>query len=378
MWAEANRYWYRGRLVAALRGGNVYTAPEIQLAFACAKFRETPGGKTTEKVILESADKRPMFVQKKDNIENIFTVVEPEPNGEALRPIDIAAMAEANREILGWIADTTAKKILAIYEKYVDKLDIFHVAFSGGKDSCVLLDLVKKNLAKKSFVVVFGDTGMEFPDTYDIIDKTEEMCEREEIPFYRTRSHFSPEESWELFGPPSRALRWCCSVHKSTPQTLKLREITEKKNYVGLDYVGVRAEESIKRSEYKYENYGKKQKGQFGHNSILEWTSAEVWIYIYANSILINRAYKKGTGRVGCLFCPMSSDAGDFFRRQNYTAKIDGFVDIIKRMNNWDEKKTLKLTLQMAVGLIGEAEEDFVEILSAIPKLVKTTLSRLN
>jgi phosphoadenosine phosphosulfate reductase len=348
MWAEANRYLYRGRLVAALKGGNIYTAPDIQLAFVCAEFRETPNGKTTEKILLEIADKCPTFIQEKGNrgakdyVTNTFTVVEPEPNGGGLRPIDIAAMVEANHEILGWVADTTAKKILAVYEKYVDKLDIFHIAFSGGKDSCVLLDLVKKTLPKKSFVVVFGDTGMEFPDTYDVVDKTEEMCRREDIPFYRAHSHFSPEESWELFGPPSRALRWCCSVHKSTPQALLLREVIKKADNKVLTFLGVRAEESITRSKYKYENYGKKQKGQFSHNSILEWTSAEVWLYVYANSILINEAYKKGNSRAGCLVCPMSSGTGDFFRRQSYTAEIEGFVDIIKRMNNWDEKKDIK------------------------------------
>jgi 3'-phosphoadenosine 5'-phosphosulfate sulfotransferase (PAPS reductase)/FAD synthetase len=67
----------------------------------------------------------------------------------------------------------------------------------------------------------------------------------------------------------------------------------KKKHYIGLDYVGVRAQESIARSEYEYENYGKKQKGQYSHNSILEWTSAEVWLYMFANNLLINETYKK-------------------------------------------------------------------------------------
>ena len=107
-------------------------------------------------------------------------------------------------------------------------------------------------------------------------------------------------------------LRWCCSVHKSTPQTLKLREVTGKNDFIGLDFVGVRAQESVARSTYKYENYGAKQKGQFSHNSILEWTSAEIWIYIYANDVLINETYKKGNGRAGCLFCPMSGGTSDY------------------------------------------------------------------
>ena len=157
-----------------------------------------------------------------------------------------------------------------------------------------------------------------------------------EIPFYISKSHFKPCESWRLFGPPARVLRWCCSVHKSTPQTLKLREITGKDDYVGLDYVGVRKHESTARSEYEYENFGKKQKGQFSFNAILDWTSAEVWLYLLRYNLPINEAYKKGNSRAGCLLCPMSGGSSDFIRRCNYTDDIDGYIEIIKRKNNWD------------------------------------------
>lgn len=296
MWAEANNYWYRGTLIAKLKSGNLYTAPEIIIP----------------------------------TDENGIAVL-PEPNGNALRHVDIMEMVKENREMLEIIEQTTVKKILAIYEKYKGKLDLFHVAFSGGKDSAVLLDLVKKALPKGSFVVVFGDTGMEFPDTYDVVDKTRQSCEEEKIPFYNAKSHLEPKKSWETFGPPSRVLRWCCSVHKSTPQTLKLREITGKDNYKGLAFVGVRAHESASRAEYEYENYGKKQKGQYSHNSILEWTSAEVWLYIYENDILINEAYKKGNSRAGCLFCPMSGGTSDYMRLHNYNAEIDGYIDTVKK-----------------------------------------------
>ncbi len=298
MWAEANRYFYYGRMVAQLRGGNVYQAPEI--------------------IIPNDEDDKPVM---------------PEPKNAKLRPIDIAGMVEANREILGWLEGTTAKKILSVYEKYKDKLDIFHVAFSGGKDSCVLLDLVKSVLPHDSFVVVFGDTGMEFPDTYEVINKFEEQCREEGIKFYRAASHLSPSESWDLFAPPSRVLRWCCSVHKSTPQTLKLREVTGKQNYTGLAYVGVRAEESATRAEYDYENYGKKQKGQYSHNSILEWTSAEVWLYIYSRNVIINEAYKKGSSRVGCICCPMGGGKSSYIEYMNYPTKVNNYFDLIKHSN---------------------------------------------
>lgn len=298
MWAEANHYYYRGMLVAKLKGGNIYTAPEI--------------------IIHDGEDGKPIL---------------PEPNGISLRPVDIEGMVAANREMLEIIEQTTVKKILAIYTKYKNKLDCFHVAFSGGKDSCVLLDLVKKALPKGSFVVVFGDTGMEFPDTYDLIQKINQQCTEEEIPFYTAKSHLSPKESWELFGPPSRVLRWCCSVHKSAPQTLKLREITGKDDFTGLAFVGVRAHESATRAVYEYESYGKKQKGQYSHNSILEWTSAEIWLYIYANDIAINEAYKKGSARVGCICCPMGGGKSEYVEYKNYTNDVNSYFEMIKQSN---------------------------------------------
>ncbi len=296
MWAESTAYWYRDVKIATIKGGDLYTAPELQ------PIRDESG-------------------------EIIFG----KNTGYSLKPIDIFAMCEKNRELMLVIEDSTVKKIVKEYEKFKKKLDIFHVAFSGGKDSAVLLSLVKKALPKDSFVVIFGDTGMEFPDTYAAVEATRKECESDGTPFYSACSHFNPDDSWDLFGPPARVLRWCCSVHKSTPQTLKMREITGKDNYIGLDFVGVRAAESIARSKYDYENFGKKQKGQYSYNPILEWTSAEIWIYIYMNDIHINEAYKKGNSRAGCLFCPMSGGASDYFRRNSYEQEIDRYVEHIKK-----------------------------------------------
>lgn len=315
MWAESNIYWYRGVQIAKTKGGNLYAAPELQ-----------PSRDENGSIPFDKAD------------------------GTKLEPMDIEAMCAANRDLLTVIEDSTAKKIIKEYEKFKDKLDIFHVAFSGGKDSAVLLDLVKKALPKGSFVVIFGDTGMEFPDTYEVVEVTRRQCKDDGIPFYVARSCFDPKESWELLGPPSRTLRWCCSVHKSAPQTLKMREITGKEDYIGLDFVGVRKHESLARSTYEYENYGKKQKGQHSFNPLLEWTSAEIWLYIYSHKLFINKAYRKGNSRAGCLLCPMSSGYSDFIRRYNYTNDIDSFINIIKQKNNWDSHSEAELHSYVTSG----------------------------
>ena len=144
MWAESNVYWYRNKQIAKTRGGDLYTRPELQ------PIRDENGS-----VLFGASD------------------------GFKLQPIDIEAMCTLNEDLLTVIEDSTVKKIIREYEKFKKKLDIFHVAFSGGKDSAVLLDLVKKALPKDSFVVIFGDTGMEFPDTYETVQYVKEQCEED-------------------------------------------------------------------------------------------------------------------------------------------------------------------------------------------------------
>lgn len=307
MWSEAANYIYRGKIVARVRGGSLYEPPVVEM------------------VMVDSQD---------------GTKVPALPEGTMLIPVDIDAMVDKCADMMAVIEQITVKKIYDYYKRYKNKLDCFHVAFSGGKDSVVLEKVVEKALPHDAFMVVFGDTKMEFPDTYDLVDKMEAHCREEEIPFYRAASHLDAQDSWKAFGPPSRTIRWCCNVLKSSPQTQKIREVLGKADYVGVDFVGVRAQESLRRSEYEFENFGKKQKGQYAFYPILDWTSAEVWIYIYSRRLLINNAYKFGSTRVGCLLCPMGGDRCDYLRHIVYKDQIDKKIEVIKNSTSDDNPDT--------------------------------------
>ena len=87
MWAEANNYYYRGKLVARTKGGSICQAPEL------------------------------IFVD------------DPEPAGEELRFVDIPAMVEKNKNILESLTQETIKKIYNTYLSYQKKVDVFYVAF---------------------------------------------------------------------------------------------------------------------------------------------------------------------------------------------------------------------------------------------------------
>lgn len=287
MWAEANNYFYHGRKVAMTKGGSCYTAPEL--------------------IILE----------------------EPESNGRELRFVDIPAMVEKNKGILEGIVQDTIKKVYNTYIEYRDVVDVFYVAFSGGKDSIVVLDIVQRALPHNTFKVLFGDTRMEFPDTYSVIERTREMCTSKGIEFYQACSKLQPQQTWRVFGPPSTTNRWCCSVHKTSPQIILLREITGNYNFTGMAFTGIRAAESLSRSEYDIISEGQKHQGQYSCHTILEWNSAELYIYIYANRLILNEAYIKGNTRAGCLVCPNSSGKHEYIKRQSYTKDVDEYLDKI-------------------------------------------------
>lgn len=290
MWAEANNYFYRGRKVAQTKGGSCFTAPEI--------------------IILE----------------------EPEPNGEPLKFVDIPAMIEQNRSIMESLVQETIKNTYNTYVKYRDKVDIFHVSYSGGKDSEVAFDIVQRALPHNEFVVIFGDTKMEFPDTYEIVEKTKKFCKDNDIEFYTASSEFDPHESWKMFGAPSSAMRWCCGVHKTAPQLLKIRELLGKSNVKEMAFVGIRSSESARRSGYDYVSFGTKHSGQSSCNPILEWNTAEVYIYMYMQGLEINGAYKKGSSRAGCLFCPLAALRSDYFNYTLYPDDVQPYIDIIKEL----------------------------------------------
>jgi ferredoxin len=61
----------------------------------------------------------------------------------------------------------------------------------------------------------------------------------------------------------------------------------------------------------------------------LDWGAHELWLYIFANDLLVNDAYKKGLSRVGCLMCPESSQKYEWFLDKTYPKLLKPYNDII-------------------------------------------------
>lgn len=239
-----------------------------------------------------------------------------------LQEIDVARLWEQNESLMRGLEDTAVKFIRRVHDDYLTKGMKFVVAFSGGKDSLVLLDLVAKSLRPDEFVVIFSNTGMELKVTLEAVKRAKSHYSK--LRFYEASSHMTPEQSWDAFGPPGRRLRWCCAVHKSVPTILALRSIEISGDYdaKAVVYDGVRKEESSARAMYDAIGEGVKNVNQINCSPILEWGTAEVYLYLIKNQLLFNEAYRLGLFRVGCKVCPLASSWWDGIANDSYPHEL--------------------------------------------------------
>lgn len=298
LWAEGiRRYILNGKCVAEAQGGGFYTKPGIKLL-------------SHERL--------------------------------SLKAVDVERLYELNKNFMLSLEQRAISFIQQQYNHYVSDSYSFICAFSGGKDSLVLLDLCAKALAPDAFYVMFSNTGMELSDTLKAIELAE--AHYPQLKFREARSHLDPKESWDEFGPPGRRMRWCCTVHKSVPTILKLRDISGRYNAKAVVFDGVRAEESARRAKYGDVSEGKKNISQVNISPIHKWNTAEIYCYLLKYDLLFNKAYRLGLFRVGCMVCPLSSDWWDGIANTYYHEEMQPLLEKVEKyaQNTKPSKEVIK------------------------------------
>lgn len=275
---------------------------------------------------------------KKGNIyEDPTVIVREDFKGMELKEIDIRHIVEVNNKVLAVLENEAMDFIKQKYEEYQSKSKIagFVVAFSGGKDSQVTLDLVSRVIPHEKFKPVFTNTGMELPCTLELMDITEQYYKKKYPGFKleQAKSDKSALEMWKNYGPPSRMNRWCCSVLKTALFGRKMKELLEVNSQPRLVvFEGVRNDESSKRSAYNRVGEGVKHVNLINCRPILKWNATETYLYMYKNGIQINPAYTLGLTRVGCGVCPFASDWSEFVIRKRYPQIAADYISVVEEM----------------------------------------------
>ena len=217
--------------------------------------------------------------------------------------------------------------------------DMF-VSFSGGKDSTVTSHLVNKALGTNKVLHIFGDTTLEFPYTLDYkkrFNKNEESKGIHVLTAKNREKNF--EELCEIVGPPSRVMRWCCTVFKTGAIQKTIASAFKNKTRI-LSFQGIRRSESISRSKYDRESESPKISKQIVVSPIIDWIDFDVWLYLLTTGIDFNEAYRLGYTRVGCWCCPNNGGWSEFLTKfhmyDQYLHWYDLLVDFAKKIGKPD------------------------------------------
>lgn len=231
----------------------------------------------------------------------------------------------ANKNRYDEITAEATEYIIDASEGY-DSTSMF-VSFSGGKDSTVVSNLVTTALSNPSIIHLFGNTTLELPETIDYINRFKKNNRKTPV----LTSMNNQQDFFELckeFGPPSRMLRWCCTVFKTGFISRKINSSFKNKTSIRTFY-GIRRNESKSRSSYDREDDSPKISKQKVSSPIIDWINYDIWLYILSSGIDFNDAYRKGYTRVGCWCCPNNSRWSQFLSGVYMPEQSKKFNDIL-------------------------------------------------
>lgn len=207
-----------------------------------------------------------------------------------------------------------------------DIMDMF-VSFSGGKDSTVTSDLVTRALSRPEIVHIFGDTTLEFPFTYEYIRRFRK--EHPKTPLLTARNKEKDFQALcRMIGPPSRVMRWCCTVFKTGVIQKKIRSLFREKSQI-LTFYGIRRSESVNRNKYERESDSPKITKQRIVSPVIDWMDFDIWLYLFTRGIDFNSAYRLGYARVGCWCCPNNSEWSEFLSSVHMQRQFEEFHSLL-------------------------------------------------
>jgi len=281
--------------------------------------------------------------------------------------------------------DYSKKRIRDWYEFWEGKV---YVSFSGGKDSTVLLHLVRE--IYPNIKAVFVDTGLEYPEIrdfvktidnviwlkpklsfYDVIKKYGyPIISKEQAQYidqYRTAKSEKTKntrwngheggqgkisEKWKyLLDAPFKISARCCDFIKKNP-VKKFEKETELKPFLGV----MAADSSKRKQDYiKYGCNSFESKRPISR-PIGFWTDKDIWDYIKLKELKYSKIYDMGFNNTDCVFCAF----GVHLEKNN---KFDIMENTHPKLYNYCMNKlNMREVLQWYIGEKSNSPEKFKDL----------------
>jgi len=233
--------------------------------------------------------------------------------------------------------EMSKKKIREFYEHFNGDV---YISFSGGKDSTVLLDLVRS--VYPDVPAVFVDTGLEYPEIREFVKTIDNVTWlKPKMPFNKVIEKYgypviSKEQSryirdcqnptpnneitrrrrmtgidrfgvqkksgmiskkWKkMIDAPFKVGEQCCDIMKKKPVA------QYKKDTGRMQFIGTMASDSMMRTQ-SYMRVGCNSFDNGSSQPMAFWKEEDVWSYIKSRNLPYSKIYNMGVKRTGCMFC---------------------------------------------------------------------------
>jgi len=215
---------------------------------------------------------------------------------------------QRTKQIDDWQGELATKNLKEVIEWACQRFK-GHLAFAsslGAEDQVITHALAEISPEVRVFTL---DTGRLFPETYELIERTETRykirieayspgCEEVE-PMVR-------QHSTNLFYKSVELRKLSCSVRKLQPLKRALQ---------GVDawICGLRKDQAVTRQETKVIEWDT-QNNLPKISPLWNWTEKEVWEYIKTHAIPYNSLHDKGFLSIGCSCCTRAVSPGEDIR----------------------------------------------------------------